>query len=89
MFKIRLMWIVWPAFLMAGVVEMLVFSLADPQDLIWFGHHLQWSRQTVYTLSFFVFWVVISLSGALTILLSLPAHEINHRPPGRRASDPS
>ena len=77
MFKQRLMWIAWPAFLMAGVVEMLVFSLADPQELYWFGHHLEFSRQTLYTLSFFVFWLVISVSGALTVLLSLPPHEIN------------
>ncbi len=78
MFKLRVMWIVWPAFLMAGVIEMLVFSLADPQDLYWFGHHLELSRQAVYTLSFFAFWLVTSLSGALTLLLSLPASSINH-----------
>lgn len=81
MFKVRFMWIVWPAFLMAGVIEMLVFSLADPQDLYWFGHHLELSRQAVYTLSFFVFWMVTSMSGALTLLLSLPAGEVNHRKP--------
>ena len=26
----RLMWIAWPAFLMAGVLEMLVFAMVDP-----------------------------------------------------------
>ena len=73
----RLMSILWPAFLMAGVMEMLVFSLADPQDFYWFGRHVDLSRQTVYTLSFFGFWLVTSISGALTLLLSLPSHEVN------------
>ncbi len=81
MFKVRLMSILWPAFLMAGVIEMLVFSLADPEELYWFGYHLQLSRQAVYTLSFFVFWLVTSISGALTLLLSLPSNEINHLSP--------
>ena len=76
--KQRLMWILWPAFLMAGVIEMLVFALVDPQDLQWFGHHLEISRQGIYTVSFFVFWFVTSLSGAMTVLLAMPAAEVNH-----------
>jgi len=79
MFKQRMMWILWPAFLMAGVIEMLVFSLADPQELYWFGHHVELSRQTLYTLSFFAFWLATSISGALSILLSLPPGEVNRR----------
>ena len=27
--------ILWPAFLMAGVIEMLVFAMVDPGDLHW------------------------------------------------------
>ena len=73
----RLMSILWPAFLMAGVMEMLVFSLVDPQDFYWFGQHVELSRQAVYTFSFFVFWLVTSISGALTLLLSLPPYEVN------------
>jgi len=49
----RMMWIAWPAFLVAGLFEVLVFGLVDPQDLQWFGHPLALSRQAVYTLSFF------------------------------------
>ena len=68
---ILLMWIIWPSFLMAGVLEMLVFSMVDPEDMHWFGHQLDFSRQGIYTVSFFVFWLITSLSGALTTLLSL------------------
>jgi uncharacterized membrane protein YcfT len=80
MFQQRLMWIVWPAFLMAGVMEMLVFSMVDPEDMQWFGHHLDISRQGVYTMAFFVFWFVTSLSGALTTLLAMSPFEVNRCP---------
>jgi hypothetical protein len=74
----RLMWIAWPSFLTAGVIEMLVFAMVDPQDLHWSGHALDLSRQGVYTLAFFVFWFVISLGSALTALLAMPATEVNN-----------
>ena len=31
----RLMWILWPAFLVAGVLEMAVFAMFDPHDMHW------------------------------------------------------
>jgi len=62
--------IVWPSFLMAGVLEMLVFACVDPADLHWFGGaSMELSHQAIYSLAFFVFWVAISLAGALTALL--------------------
>ena len=33
----RWMWIAWPAFLVAAVLEMLVFALVDPSELHWSG----------------------------------------------------
>ena len=76
----RLMWIAWPAFLMAGVVEMLIFAVVDPDNLHWFGQPLQLSREGMYTLAFFVFWIIIMASSALTTILSLSASEINRQP---------
>jgi uncharacterized membrane protein YcfT len=78
--KQKLMWIVWPSFLMAGVLELLVFAVVDPQDMHWFGQPFEISRQAIYSLGFFVFWVVTSLAGGLTLFLSLPPHEVNHHP---------
>jgi uncharacterized membrane protein YcfT len=80
MLQQRLMWIVWPAFLMAGVIEMLVFAMVDPQDLHWFGHPLEISRQGVYTLAFFAFWVITAISSGLTTLLSMSPFEVNRCP---------
>ena len=78
--KQKMMWIAWPAFLMAGVLELLVFAVIDPQDMHWFGHPLELSRQGIYTVSFFVFWLATSVSGALTILLAMSPDEVNHGP---------
>ena len=50
------MLVLWPAFLMAGVLEMLVFSLVDPGSLRWFGGApVEMSATAVYSLAFFAF----------------------------------
>lgn len=76
----RLMWIAWPAFLLAGVIEMLVFAVVDPQNLQWLGRPLPLSRETVYTLAFFVFWLLTMASSALTTLLAMSPFEVNRCP---------
>lgn len=79
--KQRLMWIAWPAFLVAGVLEMVVFAVVDPQALHWLGGApLEVSRPAVYTLAFFVFWGATALSSALTTLLASSPFEINRCP---------
>ena len=76
----RWMWIAWPAFLVAAVLEMIVFAMVDPGDLHWFGNPLVLSRQAIYTLAFFVFWGVTMASSALTTLLSMSPFEVNRCP---------
>lgn len=70
--------IAWPAFVMAGVLEMIVFAFVDPGDLHWLdGAPLEMSRQAVYTIAFFVFWAVICAAGIATALLRRSAQEVN------------
>jgi hypothetical protein len=73
------MTILWPAFLLASATELLVFALFDPADLHWRGEAIALSRQTVYTVAFFVFWLLATGASALTLLLTIPAPEINNR----------
>ncbi|MDO5288565.1 MAG: hypothetical protein Q4F13_02895 [Pseudomonadota bacterium] len=75
----KLMWIAWPAFLMAGVLEMAVFAVLDPQMLTLFGERLNWSRPAVYTVTFFIFWGAMMASSALTTLLAMSPFEVNRR----------
>ncbi|MDB0570992.1 hypothetical protein LBW59_09420 [Ralstonia solanacearum] len=65
-----LMWILWPAFLAAALAELVVFSMVDPADLRFFGRQVAVSSEAVYTVSFFVFWVICGLSSALTLYVS-------------------
>ena len=68
-----MMWIAWPAFLAACVLELLVFAVVDPLDLHWSGQSLGWSRQGVYTVGFLVFWLAGMGACALSTLLRVPA----------------
>ena len=65
----RLMWVIWPAFLVAGAAELVFFSVFDPFDLHFFGAPLEMSRQAIYTMGFFGFWALGIASSALTIFL--------------------
>ena len=69
----RVLAILWPAFLIAGVQEALVFVVVDPHSLEWFGvTPIDWSVQAIYTITFLIFWVTTALAGALTQLLLAP-----------------
>ncbi len=87
MLRERLMWIAWPAFMVAAVLEMMVFAVLDPQTLSLFGQQVDWPREAIYTITFFIFWGMLMLSSALTLLLARPAGSINgfehraHLPP--------
>ena len=62
--------VLWPAFLMAGVAEALVFAVLDPSELRWFGGEaVGLTRPAVYTVTFLIFWAVISAASAITVLL--------------------
>lgn len=75
---------IWPAFVMAGVLEGLVFSVIDPQDLHWFGGApIEWSPSAVYSVSFLLFWLVTTVACSMTaLLIQLP--EVDE--PSRRSA---
>ena len=73
----KLMWIAWPSFLVAGMLEMVVFAMVDPSTLYWLDQPLRISAEGVYTLSFFLFWGLVSLSGVMTVVLSLEPWEVD------------
>lgn len=76
----RLLWIAWPAFIAACVLELIVFAVVDPLELHWGTQALDWSRQAVYTSGFFVFWLVSMGACALTTFLRLTPAEVNACP---------
>lgn len=69
----EIMSIAWPAFLSACLLELLVFGLVDPQFVQLPGQLPELSRQAVYTVAFFLFWVIGASGSALTVLLNRSA----------------
>ena len=74
-----LMVVLWPAFLAACMLELLVFAVVDPLDLHWAGQALAWSRPAVYTAGFFVFWAAAIVACALSSLLGMAETDISRR----------
>ena len=70
-FATRALLILWPAFVMAGVLEALVFAVVDPASLHWFDSAMaiDWSASAVYSVTFLIFWGLIATSAAITALL--------------------
>lgn len=61
--------VVWPAFVSACLIELVVFASFDPEDFQGFGH-ATWQRETVLSFAFLVFWAVGALAGYVTWLLA-------------------
>lgn len=76
----RLMWVLWPAFLVAGIGTALFFTVFDPVELRFFGDSVEGaSRTAVYSVGFFLFWALAAGSSALTCYLQRSSAEVNRR----------
>lgn len=73
----RLTWILWPSFVVAGIAEVLFFTLIDPQQLYLFGEPVDWSRMTIYSLGFFALWATCAGSSLLTCFIQRDAAQVN------------
>ena len=86
--SLHLAQILWPAFLMAGVLEMVVFALVDPSSFAIAG----WAPdvKTVYSLTFFIFWALVAAASGISHVMmrqprSLPMSRRAARRQARRA----
>lgn len=67
----RSMLVLWPSFLMAGVLEALVFSMVDPAALHWPNQiEPPLSNTAIYTLAFLAFWAITALASGLSLWLA-------------------
>jgi hypothetical protein len=69
--------ILWPSFLAACVLEVLVFAMVDPAGLHWPGQvgalSAPPSERAIYTVAFFAFWLVCM--GCSRVVLWLAASQ--------------
>jgi hypothetical protein len=64
------MLVLWPSFLAAGIAEILFFTLVNPQELYIFGEPVYFSAIATYSIGFFAFWALTTVSSMLTMYLN-------------------
>lgn len=75
---LKLIQVLWPSFLVAGVAEVVFFTLIAPQELYLFGQPVYFSPIATYSIGFFGFWLVCAGSSLATLFFQRTAAEINH-----------
>lgn len=64
-----LMTTLWPSFIMACVSSILLFSLIDPEAFILHGNIAELGNGFIYSIAFFIFWLLGAINSGLTALL--------------------
>lgn len=76
--------VAWPGFLVAALLEVFVFAFVDPNGLhLPGGGAIGLSANAVYSLAFFVFWLLAAGGCLLSQRLGASAEELNAPPAGR------
>lgn len=78
----KLVSVLWPSFLTAGVATILFFTAFDPYDLGMALGIEELDRLEAYSIGFFAFWILTASSCALTCYFQRPCDQVN-RPPDR------
>lgn len=69
--------VLWPAFVAACLLEVIVFAAFDPHDFSLFGMSFDLERDAVYSVAFFAFWAIAAAAGLVTLSLSRSSEDIN------------
>lgn len=73
----RILWVLWPSFVVAGIAEGIFFTVIDPQELYLFGQPVYFSKIATLSVGFFGFWAVCAASSLLTCFLQRSSAEVN------------
>lgn len=76
----KLIYILWPSFVVAVFGVVVMFALMDPVDLRWVGP-FELGRRAGYTLGFLLMWAFAACSSAFTWFLMRPPAEVNEAAP--------
>ena len=80
----RVVSVLWPSFLMAGLATFVFFAVFDPYHLVaptWFP---DLSRLGAYTIGFFLFWMLTASTSLLTCYFQRPVDRLNKHGSGFR-----
>ena len=65
----HIIWILWPAFITAGIAEVVFFTAIDPQQLYLLGQPVALSPLATYSIGFLMFWLVCAGSSLMTYFM--------------------
>ncbi|MBU1191105.1 MAG: hypothetical protein KKE76_05250 [Gammaproteobacteria bacterium] len=74
----RIIAILWPSFLTSGIATVLFFTAFDPQHLLMYTDFAEISRLGAYTIGFFLFWMLTTVTSALTCYFQRPCDKANN-----------
>lgn len=74
---LKILWVLWPSFVVAGIAEGIFFAVIDPQELYLFGRPVHFSKIATYSMGFFGFWIMCAASSLATWFLQAGATGIN------------
>jgi hypothetical protein len=83
----RVISVLWPSFLTAGVATVLFFAVFDPQEIQLCVNFPDISRLGAYTIGFFMFWLLTATSCALTCYFQRPCDQNRVPRPGTEETD--
>ncbi|QDQ28723.1 hypothetical protein FNU76_21515 [Chitinimonas arctica] len=75
--KLKSILVLWPSFLVAGLVNSLFFTLFDPLELMSGGEPIFESRVLAYSVGFFVCWLFAGLSSGMTLFFERDSEQVN------------
>ena len=75
----RVIAVLWPSFLTAGIATGLFFTVFDPEELLILTGHTTVSRMGAYSIGFFLFWLLTAVTCALTCYFQRPCDQIKGR----------
>jgi hypothetical protein len=73
----KLFFVFWPSFLIAGIAEIVFFTVVNPQELYLFGQPVNFSTFATYSIGFFAFWAICAASSYTTCFFQRRSQDIN------------
>lgn len=74
----KLIQVLWPSFLVAGVVEIIFFTVINPRELYLLGDPVYLDPLATYSIGFFAFWLICAASSLTTLYFQRTSEDINH-----------
>lgn len=71
--------VLWTSFWVAGVAEVLFFTVINPRELYLFGDPVRFTPIATYSLGFFAFWLLCATSSSVTLFFLRSADDINRQ----------